>query len=78
VATSSKEAFHLGAARVVGSSPKALHVELEASSVLGARKVWVPRSVIHDDSEVFDALNNGSGDLAVVEWFARKEGWQSE
>lgn len=35
---------------------------------------WVPKSVVHDDSEVFDAAQNSSGKLVVAGWFALKEG----
>ena len=33
---------------------------------------WIPQSVIHDDSEVFDIGDHGT--LVVAEWFAVKEG----
>jgi len=59
----------LGKARVIGSTEKALKVECEHG------EVWIPKSCIHDDSEVYDALNNASGKLVVVEWFAAKEGY---
>lgn len=35
-------------------------------------EVWVPRSQIHDDSEVFDE-DNREGNLVVSSWFAAKE-----
>ena len=72
------EPFAMGDARVVGSTEKALRVKLDDDSLLGAREIWVPRSVIHDDSEVFDAFNNGRGELVVKRWFARREGWEVE
>ena len=34
--------------------------------------IWVPKSVIDDDSEVYKA--DTDGDLIVAEWWARKEG----
>ena len=36
------------------------------------RDVWVPQSVIHDDSEVYE--EGGTGELVLAEWWARKEG----
>lgn len=33
---------------------------------------WVPKSVVHDDSEVYKAGTDG--DLIVARWFAEKEG----
>lgn len=38
------------------------------------RKVWVPKSVIHDDSEVFDCRTHAEGKLILMSWFCRKEG----
>ena len=37
------------------------------------KPVWIPKSQIHDDSEVF-ALE-GDGALVVKRWWAEKEGW---
>lgn len=34
---------------------------------------WVPKSCIHDDSEVFG--DDDEGDLVVTTWFAKKQGW---
>lgn len=70
------EPFVIGAARVTASTAKALKVRLDPSSVLGAQEIWLPKSVVHDDSEVFD--DGGEGELVVQRWFARKEGWESE
>lgn len=39
---------------------------------IGSGQVWVPKSVIHDDSEVY-AMDT-DGDLIVARWFAEKEG----
>lgn len=36
------------------------------------KEVWIPKSVIDDDSEVWE--EGQSGDLVVHEWFATKEG----
>lgn len=32
---------------------------------------WIPKSVIHDDSEVFEENHNGT--LVLKRWFAEKE-----
>lgn len=37
------------------------------------RECWVPKSVITDDSEVYEK-KDGSGTLIVKRWFAEKEG----
>jgi hypothetical protein len=36
-------------------------------------EVWIPRSQVHDDSEVYE--EGGEGELVVKAWFARKQGW---
>jgi hypothetical protein len=54
--------------RAVRDSGKALLVEVEGE------KLWVPHSVVHDDSEVFDAEDNAEGALVVQEWWAEKRG----
>lgn len=48
---------------------KAIEVELDATMDL----VWIPRSQIHDDSEVYD--EGHSGRLVVTQWFAEQKGW---
>jgi len=34
---------------------------------------WIPKSVVHDDSEVFDDNENSRGTLVIEDWFAEKE-----
>lgn len=34
---------------------------------------WVPKSCVHEDSEVYE--DGTDGDLVVVQWFAAKKGW---
>ena len=58
----------LGKSRVISSSGLALKVATKDHGSL-----WIPRSVIHDDSEVFDDGDNNEGNLVVMEWFAEKE-----
>lgn len=36
------------------------------------RKLWIPKSQVHEDSEV--CAKGDTGTLAVTEWFAEKEG----
>lgn len=60
----------VGNARVIRATDKALFVHIDD----GDEEVWVPKSCIHDDSEVY-AADSEPGELVVVEWFARKEGW---
>lgn len=37
--------------------------------------IWIPQSVVHDDSEVFDDKHAGPGKLCVKTWYAEKRGW---
>ena len=48
-------------------SGKALLVKLETGD-----EVWIPKSVIHDDSEVYDAGENAEGEVVVKEWWAEE------
>lgn len=57
---------------VVGATAKALKVRIPEGKRV--REVWVPRSVIDDASEVFDADENAVGTLIVEDWWAEKEG----
>ncbi len=57
----------VGIATVVKDSDKAVLVRLEDG------EVWVPKSQIHDDSEVWKSDQTGT--LIVTRWFAEKQGW---
>lgn len=66
--------FRLRGASILRATDKALLVEAEDLD----EEVWVPRSVVHDDSEVWDYDDEdarGPGDLVVKEWWAEKQGW---
>ena len=56
----------LDEARCIAETDKAICCEVEDE------EVWVPKSVIHDDSEVYRLDDTGT--LVVPEWFARKNG----
>ena len=60
---------HLGWAKVKRATERAFLVELREAKT----EIWIPKSVIHDDSEVFDARDNAEGELVVMAWWARKE-----
>lgn len=61
----------LGAGIVKKETEKALLIELEDIG----KEQWVPKSVIHDDSEVYEASGDGSsGDVVVLNWWASKNG----
>ena len=52
-----------------GESEKAIRVSVSMKGI----QFWVPKSVLHEDSEVY-ALEH-TGKLVVKTWFAEKEGW---
>lgn len=72
------ETFNVGRAVVGRETEKALLVNFTAESLIGAKSMWIPKSVVHDDSEAFDATEHAEGDLVVKRWFAIKQGWESE
>ena len=67
--SSGNEPFSLGNGKVIRETDKAILFENEDE------KFWVPKSVIHDDSECWaDADDKREGELVVKRWFAEKEG----
>ena len=63
--------FEIDGASVIGETDLALLIEAD----LFDEEQWIPKSQIHDDSEVFDAGDNSEGTLVVKEWFAKKKEW---
>lgn len=63
------EGADVGQAVVLKESDKALLVQI----IDLEEEIWVPKSQIHDDSEVFKS--DQSGKLVVTTWFANKQGW---
>lgn len=53
-------------AKCLRESPRAMLVRIDG------KERWVPKSVVHDDSEVFDAKENAAGKLVLVGWWARE------
>jgi hypothetical protein len=64
---SSDDTASFDVATVEAESDKAILVEIEGE------KVWVPKSVIDDDSEVY-SKKSGGGALIVTRWWAEKAG----
>lgn len=52
-------------------TPKAILVEVTVAKGKTI-KTWVPKSLIHDDSDVYKAGTEGK--LVVARWFAEQEG----
>jgi hypothetical protein len=55
-------------AKATGGTAKALLV------LVGTKEVWIPKSVIHDDSEIYNEKHTTEGKLVLKGWWARKEG----
>lgn len=70
MAITKTDGVNLGQAQAIAGTDKALRVQLESED----EPRWVPKSQIHDDSEVYDDKDNATGDLVVTRWFAEKEG----
>jgi hypothetical protein len=52
----------------IGERPKALLVDIDGE------KIWIPKSQIHDNSEVYDADEHSEGELVITEWIAKQKG----
>lgn len=63
----SDEPCSVGTGKVLKATDKALLFEPE-----GDDSFWVPKSVVHDDSEVYDEEHEG--ELLVQSWWAEKNG----
>jgi hypothetical protein len=63
---STKQGVSLGDGEAIRETEKALLVRIDS----GEEK-WLPKSIIHDDSEVFEEGN--TGDVVVAEWWAVQE-----
>mgnify|MGYP001617290261 FL=1 len=54
---------------VVFETEKAIRVRFA-----GGSERWLPKSLVHEDSEVWDEENAGPGVLKLPLWFVEKEG----
>lgn len=52
---------------------KALKVRINTTKTKVV-EMWIPKSFIHDDSEVYDAVDNRQGKLVLEGWAAKKLG----
>jgi hypothetical protein len=57
----------LGKGECIAETPKAVLVRYDKE-----QKLWVPKSCLHDDSEVFE--KGGTGHIIVKFWWADKQG----
>lgn len=59
--------FNAGEVLCTGETEKAIAI------VIDGQEEWIPKSQIHDDSEVWQ--RGQEGDLVVSEWMAKQKGW---
>ena len=55
-------------AEVKYESEKALLVDIDGD------EHWIPKSQVHDDSEVYSKETSGDGALIISEWIAKQKG----
>jgi hypothetical protein len=63
---SGSEGHAMGLGKCSSDTEKALLV------VIDGKNIWVPKSVVHDDSEVYKV--GDEGELLVKRWWAEKNG----
>jgi hypothetical protein len=57
----------------IAETNKAIQVKVQVKK--GEFKVvWIAKSQIHDDSEIFDARENSKGKLVIPAWLAEEKG----
>jgi hypothetical protein len=64
---SGNEPHTLGDGKIVRETDKAFLVRVDD------KEIWVPKSCVHDDSEVYD-MENDEGTIVVKRWWAEKNG----
>lgn len=76
---SGREPVTIGNGECIKETPDAILVELKRDRpdahgfVTTDKQLWLPKSVLHDDSDVFK--DGGTGKVIVYQWWAEKEGF---
>ena len=67
------EKFHIQSCTVIRATDKAILVECPDFD----SDIWIPKSQVDDDSEVWGdtADGRGTGTLVVSRWYAEQKGW---
>lgn len=69
------EGVSLGRVRLVAQSKDAIKVTpLDDNEELD-EDIWVPKSQVHDDSDVHEDMNGDVGELIITTWWADKKGF---
>jgi len=64
-----KESYAMGQGTPLRDSGRAILFRVD-----GYGEIWVPKSQIHDESEIWK-LDQEPGELVVTEWWAGTKGW---
>jgi len=64
---SGDDSHSMGEAKCIGATEKAIKV------LVSDTELWIPKSVVHDDSEVWK--HGDEGKLVVKAWWAEKNGY---
>ena len=67
------EGVSLGEVEVIRETEKAILVRFDDDDPEREQQRWIPKSVVHDDSEVW-SNDHGEGELIVKEWWAEANG----
>lgn len=62
----------LGDGRVLREAKSGLALLISVEN----EEIWVPKSILHDESDIDETSEVGDeGDVVVPEWWAEQEGW---
>lgn len=67
-----KEPCSMGHGRCIRETDRAILVDFGDEDDDGGEEVWIPKSVVHDDSEVYE--DGGTGEVIVETWWAEANG----
>lgn len=68
--------FKIDDVQVLTATAQAIQVAPKPGSSKKSWKVWIPKSLIHDDSECYDKGHDGN--LIIAKWIALREGLEME
>ncbi len=71
----SDEAVSLGEVRLKHVTDDAILVAAIGDNETFDGELWVPKTQVHDDSEVFEGMDGVEGELSVTHWWADKKGF---
>lgn len=70
------EPVSLGEVRLAHVTEDALKVTSLEDDAQFDGDLWVPKTQVHEDSEVFEGMDGNEGELVVNKWWADKKGFE--